>query len=392
MKAVAVFPDQKQYRVIDHPEPRIEKPTQARLRILDVGICGTDKEIVSFQYGTPPPGSEYLIIGHESLGEVIEVGSDVANLRVGDLVVTSVRRPCDHPECVACRAGRQDFCYTGDFTERGIKQRHGYMTEFVVEESRYMSVVPPQLREVGVLVEPLTIAEKGMTQLWQIQQRLPWACPVEPGKPQASCHKALVLGAGPVGLLGAMKLVLEGFQTFVYSKSDGGDQRKTVTESIGATYLPAETLTLDQVEEQIGNIDVVYEAIGASQLAFEVLERLGTNGVFIFTGVPGRKAPVSVDTDRLMRDLVLKNQISYGTVNASVESFQDGIRDLGAFLERWPERGEISHLAPLSDRRCRYAALGQSGRHQERDRRPLLRRSPEVIIIPALGNGHLDSE
>ena len=183
MKAVAVFPDQKQYRVIDHPEPRIDKPTQARLRILDVGICGTDKEIVSFQYGTPPPGSDYLIIGHESLGEVIEVGSDVSNVHVGDLVVTSVRRPCDHPECVACRAGRQDFCYTGDFTERGIKQRHGYMTEFVVEESGYMSVLPPQLREVGVLVEPLTIAEKGMTQLWQVQQRLPWACPVQPGKP-----------------------------------------------------------------------------------------------------------------------------------------------------------------------------------------------------------------
>jgi glucose 1-dehydrogenase len=235
--------------------------------------------------------------------------------------------------------------------ERGIKQRHGYMTELVVEESRYMSVVPPQLREVGVLVEPLTIAEKGLTQLWQIQQRLPWACPVEPGKPQAFCHKALVLGAGPVGLLGAMKLVLEGFQTFVYSKSDGGDQRKAVTESIGATYLPAETLTLDQVEEQIGNIDVVYEAIGASQLAFEVLERLGTNGVFIFTGVPGRKAPVSVDTDRLMRDLVLKNQISFGTVNASVESFRDGIRDLAAFLERWPAavKSLISQRFPIDD-------------------------------------------
>ena len=113
MKAVAVFPDQKQYRVIDHPEPKIERPGEARLRILDVGICGTDKEIVSFQYGTPPAGSDYLIIGHESLGEVVEVGADVKNVRPGDLVVTSVRRPCDHSECVACRAGRHCPAYRG---------------------------------------------------------------------------------------------------------------------------------------------------------------------------------------------------------------------------------------------------------------------------------------
>ncbi len=351
MKAVAVFPGQKQYRVIDHPEPSIEHPAEAKLKILDVGICGTDKEIVAFQYGTPPDGSEYLIIGHESLAEVVEVGSAVTHLKPGDLVVTSVRRPCGHSDCLACSVGRQDFCYTGDFLERGIKQRHGYMTEFVVEQAKYMSVVPPTLREVGVLVEPLTIAEKGLTQLWQIQQRLPWACPVEPGKAQAYCHKALVLGAGPVGLLGAMKLVLDGFQTFVYSKADPGDLRRTVVEQIGATFIQAETNSLDQMAEQIGNIDVVYEAVGASQLAFEVLERLGTNGVFIFTGVPGRKAPISVDTDRLMRDLVLKNQISFGTVNASIECFRDGIHDLAEFLGRWPEavKSIISHRYSIDD-------------------------------------------
>lgn len=337
MKAVAVFPSEKQYRVIDHPEPALERPTQAKIRILDVGICGTDKEIVSFQYGTPPLGSDYLIIGHESLGEVVETGSEVENVRKGDLVVTSVRRPCPHPECVACRAGRQDFCYTGDFTERGIKQQHGYMTEFVVEEASYMSSVPHELRDIGVLVEPLTIAEKAITQLWEVQQRLPWACAVEPGKPAAYCHKAVVLGAGPVGLLGAMKLVLEGFETFVYSKSDPEDKREGIVSAIGAKYIAAETNTVEQMASQIGSIDVVYEAVGASQLAFEVLKFIGPNAVFIFTGVPGRKAPIEVDTDLLMRDLVLKNQILYGTVNAGTESFKDAIRDLGIFWQRWPD-------------------------------------------------------
>ena len=128
MRAVAVFPAERQVRVIDHPEPKIESATQAKIRMLNVGICGTDKEIVSFQYGTPPDGSDYLVIGHESLGEVIEIGSGVTRVKKGDLVVATVRRPCSHPDCITCRQGRQDFCYTGDFTERGIKQRHGYMT------------------------------------------------------------------------------------------------------------------------------------------------------------------------------------------------------------------------------------------------------------------------
>jgi threonine dehydrogenase-like Zn-dependent dehydrogenase len=351
MKAVAVFPQEKQYRVIDHPEPNLASATQAKLRILDVGICGTDKEIVSFQYGTPPDGSEYLVIGHESLGEVMEIGEDVNHLQVGDLVVTSVRRPCSHPECIACRNGRQDFCYTGDFTERGIKQQHGYMTEFVVDDAVYMAPLPQALRDVGVLVEPLTIAEKGLTQLWGIQQRLPWACPVEPGKPAAHCRKAVVLGAGPVGLLGAMKLAVEGFETYVYSRSDPEGKRKDIVNQIGAEFISAEDNSLEQMAAQIGNIDVVYEAVGASQLAFEAVAHLGINGVFILTGVPGRKAPVAVDTDLLMRDLVLKNQIVYGTVNAGHESFEDAIRDLGTFVERWPEavRSIITARFPMDD-------------------------------------------
>ena len=196
------------------------------------------------------------------------------------------------------------------------------MTELVVEDARYVNPVPASLRDVGVLVEPLTIAEKAVTQMWQVQQRLPWACPVEPGKPAAYCHKALVLGAGPVGLLGAMKLVLEGFETFVYSRSPEGDNRASIVSAIGATFLAAEQMNLDQMAERIGNIDLVYEAVGASQLAFDVLKYLGTNGVFIFTGVPGRKGPSPVDTDRLMRDYVLKNQVAFGTVNASPENFR----------------------------------------------------------------------
>jgi len=336
MKAIAVFPSTKQVKLIDHPEPAISAPDEVKLRMIDVGVCGTDKEIVTFQYGTPPEGSEYLVIGHESLGEVIEIGSAVKTLKKGDLVVTMVRRPCDHPECVACRAGRQDFCYTGDFTERGIKGRHGYMTEYVVDEEKYMNLVPPDLRDVAVLVEPLTIAEKAVEQLWQVQGRLPWACPVEAGKPPQYCHKAVVLGAGPVGLLGAMTLLLQGFETYVYSKSPTPNSKADLCAAIGAKYISSDQTSVDDLGKLVGGIDVVYEAVGASSLAFDVMRVLGTNGVFIFTGVPGRKAPISVDTDLLMRDFVLKNQVIYGTVNAGKQAFLDAIKDLAEFRRRWP--------------------------------------------------------
>src|SRR3989454_3905046 len=218
MKAVAVFPGKRQVQLIEQDPPRLAAPTAVRLRMLEVGVCGTDREICAFQYGTPPAGSEHLVIGHESLGQVVEVGLDVTRLKGGDLVITMVRRPCPHAECVACRAGRQDFCFTGDFSERGIKNLHGFMTETVVDEECYMHLVPASLREVAILVEPLTIAEKALIQVDQVQQRLPWACAIEAGKPRAARHRAVVLGAGPVGPLGAMALVAPRLQTSVYSR------------------------------------------------------------------------------------------------------------------------------------------------------------------------------
>lgn len=349
MKAVAVFPDDRRFDVIDHPEPSIASPTEVKMRMLDVGICGTDKEIVSFQYGTPPDGSKYLVIGHESLAQVIDVGPKVTNVKPGDLAVATVRRPCDVPTCIACRAGRQDFCYTGLYTERGIMRRHGYMTELVVEDAQYLNPVPRTLRDVAVLVEPLTIAEKAVAQLWEIQQRLPWALPVEPGEPPAHGRNALVLGAGPVGLLGAMKLVLEGFDTTVYSRTSGNVDVESLVKSIGAKFVHAETTDVPALAKQIGNIDVVYEAVGASSLAFEVIQHLGINGVFIFTGIPGRKGPISVDTDAIMRDAVVKNQIIFGTVNAAPIHFAHAISDIGSFLEKWPAaiRSLITRRFPL---------------------------------------------
>ena len=336
MRAVAVFPADKIIRVIDdHPAPALARDSEVELEMLDVGVCGTDKEIARFDYGTPPDGSRYLVIGHESLARAVRVGPAVTRVKPGDLVVTMVRRPCGLPGCGACAAGRQDFCLTGQFTERGIKGRHGFMTERVVDDQRYMHVVPAALREVGILVEPLTIAEKALIQVWDVQARLPWTAP---GQRAGDGHgaKAVVLGAGPVGMLGALALLVRGFETWVYSREPAGSTAERWAASVGAHYESSGTTTLDDLARELGNIDLIYEATGASSLSFHALEVLGTNGVFVFTGVPGRKAPISIDADLLMRNLVLKNQLVFGTVNAGPHAFEAAIADLVRFDARWP--------------------------------------------------------
>lgn len=361
MRAIAVVPGARQVTIVDHRPPAIESPTQVRLRMLEAGVCGTDREICAFDYGTPPRGSEYLILGHESLGQVEEVGPEVTRVKPGDLVVTMVRRPCPHATCAACRGGRQDFCFTGDFSERGIKEAHGFMTEVVVDDERYMNVVPPELRDVAVLAEPLTIAEKALIQAWELQQRLPWTCPVSAGNQGAWCRRAVVIGAGPVGLLGAMALAANGFETWVYSREVPPTDKSRLVESFGARYLSSRQVAPAELAERVGGIDLVYEATGASRVAFDVMAALGTNGIFVFTGVPGRKSPVEVDTDLLMRNLVLKNQIVLGTVNAGRDAFEASIRDLGVFMQRWPDavRALITGRFPMEAHR--ELLLGRAG-------------------------------
>jgi threonine dehydrogenase-like Zn-dependent dehydrogenase len=321
--------------MIDEPEPTIQSPRQVKIRMLEVGVCGTDKEICRFEYGTPPAGSDHLVLGHECLGEVVEVGDGVSAVRPGDLAVVMVRRPCPHPECRACRAGRQDFCYTGDFTERGIKEASGFMAAFIVEEETYVVPVPRELRSIAVLTEPLTIAEKAFTQLLDIQERLPWISPATGSEPPLTGRKALILGAGPVGLLGALKFLAAGCETIVFSRETASSEKARFVASLGARYVSSADRPAMDLGQVLGGVDVVYEATGASALAFEVLNALSANGVFIFTGVPGRKYPAQVDTGAVMRNMVLQNQVVVGTVNAGRDSFEAAVRDLEVFRSRF---------------------------------------------------------
>jgi threonine dehydrogenase-like Zn-dependent dehydrogenase len=328
--------------MVEVPPPAPGGEHDVTVRVREVGVCGTDREICDFHYGTPPAGREALVLGHEAIGEVVEVGLSVGRLKRGDLVALTVRRPCNEATCVACRASRQDFCVTGHFKERGIKEADGFMTELVVENERYLVPVPRALAEVAVLVEPLTIAAQASVQLEAILRRYPW----EPTE-----LRALVLGAGPIGLLGAMMLVARGIDAVVYSLEAADSERARLVRSFGGEYVSARDTPVSELPGRIGPRDVVFEAVGTARVAFAALGALAPNGVFIFSGIPGPQKPIEIELDAIMRRIVLNNQVLFGTVNASRLAFEAAVRQLEQFMALFPDavRGVITERASMED-------------------------------------------
>ncbi|HXU15747.1 MAG TPA: glucose 1-dehydrogenase [Terriglobales bacterium] len=342
MQALAVFPAKRHLQLVEIPQPRLQRATDVLLRVQEVGLCGTDREISSFEYGSPPPGSDHLILGHESLAEVVEVGPEVHSLRPGDLVVAIVRRPCSNSRCRPCRAGRSDFCTTGDFTERGIKHADGFLTEYVLDDQEYLVKVPKTLAEVAVLIEPLTVVSKAAIQAQAIFGRLPY----EPG-----LQRGLVLGAGPVGLLGAMVLVANGYEAVVYSREPEGGDKGSLVHSLGASYISAASQPLENLAEKTGEFDVVLEAVGYAPVMMAAARPLAANGVIALTGIPAEGAAEKINVGRALRDMVLKNQVVFGTVNAGRRDYRAAIQLLEQFMVLFPEsvRRLITRRRPLDE-------------------------------------------
>jgi threonine dehydrogenase-like Zn-dependent dehydrogenase len=328
MRAVVVVPKDRNVQLVEHPVPRAPRDREVLLRMVEVGICGTDREICAFEYGSPPPDSEHLILGHEALAEVLDVGPNVEWARPGQLVVPTVRRACTSTRCGACRAGRPDFCVTSEFRERGIMRAHGFLREYLVEEQRYLVPVPRVLEEVAVLVEPLSVAAKAGELFTAIHARLGF----DPAQP-----RGLVLGAGPVGLLGAMVLRASGIESFVYSREPEDGERADLVHALGAGYVSSERTPLETLAERIGSVDVIFEAVGVPEVAFGALRTLAPNGIFILSGVPAHRAPVPAQLSRGMRDLVLKNQVIVGTVNAGRSAYEGAIRLIEQFTALFPD-------------------------------------------------------
>lgn len=339
MKAVIVTPRKPgSGRLAEVPDPQ-PRDGEVLVQVHQVGLDGTDAEILQGRYGEAPPGDDYLIIGHESLGRVVEVTNDAKGLSAGDWVVAIVRRP-DPAPCRNCAAGEWDMCLNGQYSERGIKGLHGFLAEFYSEAPEFLVQVPAEISAVAVLLEPLTIVEKAIEQIKRIQSRLVW-------QPE----RAVVLGAGPIGLLAGMLLSLEGIEVHLYDATERGP-KSDLAEASGAKYIwAAEHKLGHELAAEIGPVDIVVEATGYSPLAFDAMDMVAPNGVVCLTGVSGGSRKLEVSADHLNLEMVLSNKVVFGTVNANRRHFESGVRHLREIEARWPGllSRVITRRLPLKD-------------------------------------------
>ncbi len=328
MKAIAIKPGQPDSAYLEEMAKPVAGAGELLVKVLETGVCGTDLEISSGLYGTAPAGQDFLVLGHESFGKVEALGSGLENSgwATGDYIVSTVRRPCqdDDPNC---QRGRSDMCLTGHYTERGIKERNGYMTEYYTELAEFGVKVPALFRPFGVLLEPTAVVEKAIYQAYKIQERLDW----EP-------RKAIVFGAGPIGLLATFVLRNKGLEVYTVAHSPGGtaNPKAQLTERCGANYISTQDIPVEELGHKLGNIDLVVEATGSSEIAFKGLYSLGLNGVMALTSVSGGHNTLSLDTNVLNMQMVLGNQVVVGSVNANRSYFEMGVKDWDRIEAHWP--------------------------------------------------------
>lgn len=324
MKAIAVSPGKPGAFLVEREEPQIQSPDDIKVQILDVGICGTDREEAAGGRSKPQQGEKDLVIGHEMFGIVRETGRAVTKVAPGDHVIFTVRRGCGH--CDACSMGRPDMCTTGDYTERGIWGRDGYQAVFVVDKEQYCVKVPEGLKDIGVLVEPLSVAEKAIDEGVLVQKsRLPYAGDTEG---VLANRNILVAGLGPVGLLAAFALRLRGAKVYGLDVVDQGSPRAFLLKEIGGTYIDGRKVKVDDINTVHGKMDMIFEATGVASLEFNLLDTLGTNGLYVLTGIPGGDRPIQIQGAEIVRRLVLNNQDMIGSVNASKAHYGMAVEDL----------------------------------------------------------------
>jgi glucose 1-dehydrogenase len=322
MRAIAVTPKQAgSAQQVELPRPTAS-PGFALMRVLEVGIDGTDTEINAGDYGEAPPGSNVLVIGHEALTVVEAVGDGVVGFAPGDLVVSTVRRP---DNCPNCQVGESDMCLYGNYTERGIKGAHGYMADYYSEQPAFMVKIPPALRPFAVLLEPLSIVEKATFQAWKIQERLLW----QP-------RRAVVLGAGPIGILCTILLRLRGLDVHVYAKTPAGSVQGQLIESLGASYQSVDQHPVMGIKAELGQIDFILEGTGNSAVAFQAMAQLGTNGILCLTGVSAGNRSIEIPSDVINLEMVLGNRVVFGSVNANRRYFEMGVEHFQQAEQRWP--------------------------------------------------------
>ena len=319
MKAIAVIPGKpNSVHLRDVPRPSVEAVPNGRgvlVRVLRVGVDGTDREINAAEYGAPPAGDDFLVLGHEGFGRVEAVGPRVTELEPGDHVVATVRRP---GKSVYDAIGSPDMTTDDTYLERGINLLHGYLAEYYVDDADHIVRVPAGAAEVGVLLEPLTVVEKAIAQAYEVQRRLRVWRP----------RRAAVVGTGTIGLLATLVLRLRGLDVVAFGKTPRPYRNAELVEALGARYVTTSELSVADGARELGAFDLILEGSGFSPLVFDAMQGLAKNGVLVLTSVTGGDRKVEVPSDKLNLDFVLGNRVMLGSVNAGRDAFEAGVRDM----------------------------------------------------------------
>jgi threonine dehydrogenase-like Zn-dependent dehydrogenase len=317
--------------VDDLPEP---DPAEGEVLVeaIAVGICGTDREVIAAEYGEAPAGSDRLVLGHESLGRVVEDAS--GNLRPGDLVAGIVRQP-DPVPCANCAAGEWDMCRNGRYTEHGIKGRHGFARERWRVPTGFAVPMDPGLDRRGVLLEPASVLAKAWEHIERIGRRALW-------RPTT----VLVTGAGPIGLLAALMGRQRGLEVHVLDHNADGP-KPALVHRLGAIYHAVEVPELDLAP------DIVIECTGVPTIVLDTMEKIGPSGIACLTGVSSGGRTQQVDAGALNRELVLDNNVVFGTVNANRRHWEAAAAALVAADPEWLD-GIITRRVPVGSYAAAY--------------------------------------
>jgi threonine dehydrogenase-like Zn-dependent dehydrogenase len=327
MKAVAVLPGKPNSVHLRHipvpdlddqPHPHVCRVPPGRavlVKVHQVGVDATDREINEALYGNPPPGGEHLVIGHESFGQVAAVGAGVTELKPGDFVSCTVRRPGGSPYD---QVGRNDITSEEVYYERGINLCHGYLTEYFVDDVEYMVRVPPGLKHLGVLSEPASVCAKAIEQAFLAQQRLQIWNP----------RRAFVFGSGQIGLLATMMLRLRGLEVYTLATRPAPHRKSQIAEAYGATYVSTRQTSAADLAADVGRPDLIFEATGNAEACFRAMEILAINGVLIWTSITGGTHPVTLDAAKVNLAWVLGNKLLVSSVNGNRRHFELGIQAL----------------------------------------------------------------
>lgn len=314
------------------------------VRVLEVGVCGTDREIAEGLFGVAPAGERALVLGHELLGVVERAAHGFAR---GDLVTATVRRSCGH--CDACADGAPDSCLTGDYVERGITRLHGFARELVLEDPGELIAVPASLGRLGVLAEPASICARGIRHARAVAGRQPWRG-----------ERALVLGAGAIGMLATYLLRLDAVQVWTAARGPSGTDRAALVAACGARYVSTSETASAELARDVGGFDLVLEATGDAQMMADTIGLLRRNGVACLLGLDAKERAVTVDGRTLGVDAVLQNRALLGSVNAHRRDWVAAVDALDRALRRWPEAVErlVGLRVPLDRFRDAFAYDG----------------------------------